>query len=1054
MNYNHSGFYLLRTPMLPFNNINHLRDNEFFLKDDLKTFFKNKEYEKAMYIASKDLHHEFKNIVSNKIDVNSDKESIVFQILLKYYIRMSTRPTPFGLFSGVSMGKIGLETNIVRKNSDNESRIRLDMSCLLDIVNYLISIPEIQNQLLFYPNSSIHTFGNEIRYIDYSPKNNDMNFCLTKVDSSPYLQDILQLAKNGINISKLSTKIANNEISQDQATSFIRELIKNNILVSEIAPRLTGKEFNLFLLERIKTLNIDEKISEKLIPIYKLLNLNNKDLTVEHLFQIESIYESIIGKSYRKNLFQADLFFQFSENSINESVINEIKNQCLAFWGIFGESKNSDLDRFKLKFYEKYQDQEISLQVALDFDLGIGYGSSTHNDSSTTHLLSDIFNTKKNETEIQNEKETIDYWLEQKVSKLIDKNEMELEIMENEIDFLNTKKQELPDGFYLLGQLIGSNKKAIDLGNFNFVLKVGAGMSGANYISRFCYGIDSLSTHLSDHVKKEENNNPDAIYAEIVHLPRPRVGNILQRPNLRDYEIIYLGNGDSDIKHKITINDLFISIKNNKLILRSKRLNKRVIPRLTTAHFYDKGIPVYKFLCDLQFENQPNRMKWNWRRLKSQTFLPRIRYKNIIIEKASWNINVFKHIEYDELILKNEKKIEPWVSAVSTTIIKLNIFKFVSISSHDNELFIDLTKNWGLKILANTLRKKKVVKLYESLNTNENCFINSKDGGLYTNEIVIPFYKKYDSSKSDINNNLSFHNYKSNVKRNFYPIPKEKWLYVKIYCGTKISDEFLKNIINPFTKKIIEDNLITKFFFIRYNDPDFHLRIRFLTCNPESWVIILNLLKDYIDLYIWDENIYNLQIDSYRREVERYGNYTIEFSESVFHHDSIATLDLLELCSHNNKEKDRWIFCLISIDMLFEDFGFNLDSKKNIINNCFKSFFKEFGGDNSLKEKLYTKYRSNKTTIEKLLDNHINSKENFTLNKILLTRSKNLRQEINNLTSISNKPSYFSSVINSYIHMLCNRMFTHNQRKYELVIYYFLLKYYESKIIRLNHIDL
>jgi hypothetical protein len=39
-------------------------------------------------------------------------------------------------------------------------------------------------------------------------------------------------------------------------------------------------------------------------------------------------------------------------------------------------------------------------------------------------------------------------------------------------------------------------------------------------------------------------------------------------------------------------------------------------------------------------------------------------------------------------------------------------------------------------------------------------------------------------------------------------------------------------------------------------------------------------------------------------------------------------------------------------------------------------------------------------------------------------------------------------LMQSYLHMFINRLFVSNQRKTELVIYEYLLKYYESKIVR------
>jgi thiopeptide-type bacteriocin biosynthesis protein len=39
-----------------------------------------------------------------------------------------------------------------------------------------------------------------------------------------------------------------------------------------------------------------------------------------------------------------------------------------------------------------------------------------------------------------------------------------------------------------------------------------------------------------------------------------------------------------------------------------------------------------------------------------------------------------------------------------------------------------------------------------------------------------------------------------------------------------------------------------------------------------------------------------------------------------------------------------------------------------------------------------------------------------------------------------------SDLLNSYIHMIMNRMFIAQQRKYELVVYHFLERYYTSRI--------
>lgn len=65
-------------------------------------------------------------------------------------------------------------------------------------------------------------------------------------------------------------------------------------------------------------------------------------------------------------------------------------------------------------------------------------------------------------------------------------------------------------------------------------------------------------------------------------------------------------------------------------------------------------------------------------------------------------------------------------------------------------------------------------------------------------------------------------------------IPGSEWLYFKIYTGTKTGDDILKNEVYDFVHDLRRKNIIDQWFFVRYNDPDFHLRLRLHinnTCN-------------------------------------------------------------------------------------------------------------------------------------------------------------------------------------------------------------------------------
>ena len=119
---------------------------------------------------------------------------------------------------------------------------------------------------------------------------------------------------------------------------------------------------------------------------------------------------------------------------------------------------------------------------------------------------------------------------------------------------------------------------------------------------RFCHADAELTRRVEEHLRAEEALRPDALFAEIVHLPQGRIGNILSRPVLREYEIPFLGRSGApaeraDPGHRPARSP---SPGSGSCCARA-RLGREVIPRLTSAHNFCRGsLGVYRFLCMLQ----------------------------------------------------------------------------------------------------------------------------------------------------------------------------------------------------------------------------------------------------------------------------------------------------------------------------------------------------------------------------------------------------------------------------------------------------------------------
>jgi len=285
------------------------------------------------------------------------------------------------------------------------------------------------------------------------------------------------------------------------------------------------------------------------------------------------------------------------------------------------------------------------------------------------------------------------------------------------------------------------------------------------------------------------------------------------------------------------------------------------------------------------------------------------------------------------------------------------------------------------------------------------------------------------------------------VTRTYHP--GSEWLYYKLYTGPKTADFILEEFIAPLAKKLLKKQLIDKWFFIRYFDPDFHLRVRFKVSNTDAISDIIKLMNEGIKYYIKEDLIWKLQIDTYQREIERYGDKTMAAAETLFFHDSIMITKLLSLIDDTPEgEELRWLFGIKAIDVLLTDFEYSEEKKLYLLEQLKINFCSEFNMNKTLKKQLDKKCISHEKKIEFFITSNQNVPIDFSdLFKIITSKSKQINAAVIFIKDTIH-PSDLNSFLASHIHMIMNRLFRDKNRLYEMVIYYFLFKYYKTAIGR------
>lgn len=972
--------YAIRKPLFSysilFNNENATRNLEELVTEMLD----NDEFVTSIYWSSPDLHETILSYKSNTL--KSEKIHKLFNTLKKYVIRASTRCTPYGTFAGTVTRSVKESENATTKLLRSAT---VDIDFLRQLINHIESNEALKQTLKYKVNNTVFTLGDQLRFQEPAK---DGKFQLSSLHITEYITLLSEL-KNPVSYSEI-TKLFSLDIDSEEIVIFLDQLIGMKFLVSEL--QLTINENNLEntvltlskldFCETQKYLYILSKIQE-CISILEDTPVNflpkTKIEEVRNLAKEFGIYNS--------HVFNVDLI-QSSESDffLSKKLLNNI-NSSITLLNHFAPKNQTkiDLENFKKIFTIKYDLQEIPLVEVLDPEFGIEYPANSHiGDLHTNGLISGI-----------NKQKVVDGQIGTSISSdlldIIEKT-VEKEIKLEDHNLKNVLSECIrSQNFYIVGS---PNED-------NFFLQT-VGTSSANSIlGRFAYGNKKIKLICDELRKDEKYHNSEVIYAEVIFIPEKRTGNIVIRPSFSDYEIPIFTESQKDNLQQITIEDILVSIKNGEIVLRSKKLNKRIIPKISNAYnFHNSENSSYKFLASIQSQNEDNlNFNVDYGKIKKR-FLPRIVYKNIILHRATW--------------ILHENDIEQ-ISNSKDSLLKLKMFigkweipQFVVLVQSDNELFLDTSKDDYLILLIEEFKKNKLIQLSEWLRSGI-------DKVQCSQQIILPLKNNNYARINKLDENVI-----STAQRSF--APGSEWLYMKIYCNSNIAEILLTNEIKPLVDMLLRDKLVKSIFFIRYTDPHYHLRIRFNLSNLKNFAAVLKEVYKILNPYFLKGIIWNLQLDSYNRELERYHTDDIIATERVFHYDSLLVLNLLMSEELSNKEHIRLFKAVKNVDYWLSLHNLSTLEKLEYSKQLGNQLSDEFSQD--LKTQINVKYRELKEELYLFMKSEIYNNEfklrNRKLNNLKLSKSN----------------------LSSHIHMSLNRLFSSEHRALELMTYSFAVKYY------------
>lgn len=398
---------ILRTPLKPI--------KTSFSNQELHQLYQQKEVQEALFLASPNLLGECKKWLKGELTDKTEEEKLVFS-LLKYALRMHSRCTPYGLFAGCGVIE-NISDTITITTQKTERNTRLDMNFTCALAQELAKLSYVQPYLKFYPNSSIYTLQNKIRYVEYRYKENRRIHQISAVDNSVYLQAILQKAQHGGTLSELAQSLTDEEITTSEALEFLQELVVAQLLVSELEPAVTGEELLSQILsiispleERLRGVISVEDTTQLQNIVSLLLNTQRQFSKIdEQIGNPISIYEELAENLKQLNipfdlnkLFQTDLYINVSVSPLemgtkgnpteknSEDTQIQLTKALTLLNRLSLKPTKTNLAEFQRKFYERYEYKEVALQEVLDNETGIGYAQNTNHTGDVNPLINDL----------------------------------------------------------------------------------------------------------------------------------------------------------------------------------------------------------------------------------------------------------------------------------------------------------------------------------------------------------------------------------------------------------------------------------------------------------------------------------------------------------------------------------------------------------------------------------------------------------------------------------------------------------------------------------------
>ncbi|MFI7408978.1 lantibiotic dehydratase [Streptomyces sp. NPDC049627] len=850
--------------------------------------------------------------------------------VLRYDIRMRTRPTPFGLFAGVATGRFDSAAKLER-GTRHRARTHADMQWLTRIGHRLERDPAVLSALTVQAHQALVVRGDRLVLTASSAQGVRLSEggetrSTVSVRLTPVVERAVAEARAPLPYDELvaRTAAAFPGAPLDRVGALVAELVRQEILITGLRPPLDGGDpldhvLNLLApvadpseeTGRIHTalLAMDrERRTYDAAPVGA-----GRDL-LERLLRTARDVESDDTPLHIDTRLDATLHLPYAVRESVERATGVMWRLSRPKLGLYS------LRDYHRRFLDVYgADRLVPVLELLDESTGLGApaGYGWPNGDTPPVPTPDPPRTARR-----------DRAMARLVAAAQRGGRREVVIGDADLDALchdTADPAELPNSAEVTVQVVAPSVQALDDGDFRVFLSPSPGSHRAgSTFARFAdldpgWRAEFAALHRANPVHVEGAVAVDLAFrtrsgraANLAHtIPatgrRIAVG-VPDLPGASGTSDVSGASGASGVE-ELRLADIGIGATLDRLTAVHVPTGREIVPVLGNMVSAPAQAPnAVRLLWEIGLEGQRLWEPWHWGPLADAPFVPRVRYGEFVLACAVWRL--------DELRERaGEARGADWDGAVGGWRDAWDVPRRVLVVTTDQRLLLDLDDVWHRELLRDQVLRHPDLIAQEVPGEYEG-WLDSPLAG-HTVELVVPLTRR----ESGVPRRRPYAG-RHQPERAVHGLGGE-WLYLKLHGSSRAQDDLLRDHL-PELVRLAGEKGSDGWFFIRYTDEaGHHLRLRLHDARPERlWGSVAPAVGELLTGWQRQGLVRGHALAQYDPETERYGGPAAErLAERVFQYDSEAAVALLHLAKDPANDYGVDDLAVISCAALAHAFG-------------------------------------------------------------------------------------------------------------------------------------